>query len=120
MLIPVNAMDNMPSPLNLPGDLTLTTAPDTPAPAGMATTPCTVTACASEPLNGSPLLADLEVMVLPMRTTMLVPAGITSGGGGGGGGGASAMGAGAGADCPGACCCPGAICCAGWPAAAGL
>src|SRR5271165_862041 len=97
MLIAVRETVRTPSPLNFPGDLDSTTVPATPAPAGMATSPCTETACANEPVKVSPALAVLVSIVLPMRTTIWVPAGTTSGGGGGGGSGAGAI------CCAGAC-----------------
>src|ERR1019366_3356267 len=75
----------MPSPLNLPGDFTLTTLPLTPAPAGITTTPPTATGRAKEPVKVSPGFAVFEVMLFPMRITMWVPAGTSSGGGGGSG-----------------------------------
>src|SRR5271169_2028046 len=87
-LIEVRAMVNMPSPLNFPGDLAWTTVPVTPAPDGIATSPCTETPRAKEPVKVSPALAVFVSIVLPMRTTILVPAGTTIGGGGGGGSGA--------------------------------
>src|SRR5579875_1160708 len=105
----VRATVRTPAPLNLPGDLDSTTVPVTPAPAGIATSPLTATGRASVPVKVSPSFAVLVSMVLPMRTTMCVPAGTTNGGGGGGGGGvASAFLTGAG-------CCTGAAC---WEGAA--
>src|SRR5579864_5036954 len=85
MLTAVSAIDKTPSPLNLPGDLTLTTLPLTPAPAGIASTPPTLTGRATEPVKLSPALAVFDVRLVPMRITMWVPAGITMGAGGGGG-----------------------------------
>src|SRR5208337_4220765 len=99
-LIAIKETVRTPSPLNFPGDLDWTTVPVTPAPDGIATSPCTETARAREPVKVSPALADLVLIVLPMRTTILVPAGTTSGGGGGGGSGvAAACCSGAGAIC---------------------
>src|SRR5580700_8471882 len=86
-LIEVRATASVPAPLNRPGDLASTTVPATPAPEGIATTPSTATDWASVPVKESPVFAVLVSMVLPMRTTRLVPAGTTNGGGGGGGGG---------------------------------
>src|SRR5208282_1014892 len=95
-LTAVKATVSTPSPLNLPGDLDSTTVPVTPAPARIATSPCTATECANEPVKVSPSCAVFVSRVLPIRTTRLVPAGTTRGGGGGGGSGAAA-GAGSGA-----------------------
>src|ERR1019366_4885517 len=111
-LTAVKAIDNTPSPLNLPGDLASMTVPLTPARAGIATTPPTTTACASEPVKVSPGFAVFDVMLFLIRTTMLVPAGTTSGGGGGGSGACAISCAGAGVICcPCGGCCAGAICC---------
>src|ERR1700743_2335888 len=109
-LIEVNVIESTPSPLNLPGGLASTIGPATPAPEGIATAPSTDTECARVPVNESPGLAVLVLMVLPMRTTKLAPAGTTNGGGGGGGGGGAwaiccwGAGVGAGAICCGGCC----------------
>src|SRR5208337_534159 len=98
-LTAVSVTVRTPAPLNFPGDLDSTTAPVTPEPDGMATSPCTATARAKEPVKVSPSWAVFVSSVLPMRTTMLAPAGTTNGGGGGGGSGAAACCAGAGAIC---------------------
>src|SRR5579863_3640090 len=82
MLIEVRETDSTPSPLNLPGDLASIIVPATPAPAGIATTPFTLTECARLPVKESPGFAVLVSMLFLTRTTRLVPAGITSGGGG--------------------------------------
>src|SRR5271165_6232117 len=87
-LIEVRATVSMPSPLNFPGDLDWTTVPVTPAPLAIATSPCTATARTSVPVNVSPSWAVFVSSVLPILTTILVPAGTTIGGGGGGGSGA--------------------------------
>src|SRR4051794_11016656 len=104
--------DNAPAPLNLPGDLASTTVPLTPAPEAIATSPSTETGWASVPVKVSPLFAVLVSMVLPMRTTRLVPAGTVIGGGGGGGAGVdfAICFSGAGVIC---CCCCFCCCCAG-------
>ena len=55
-----------PSPLNFPGDLDSTTVPVTPAPDGIATSPCTATERARVPVKVSPSWAVLVSRVLPM------------------------------------------------------
>src|SRR5690349_4384122 len=68
-------------PLNLPADFAFVTVPETLAPRGITSWPCTTTGSAREAATSTPGSLSFELTDWSTVTLMLVPAGTIIGGG---------------------------------------